>query len=78
MLPHAWPSFYLACRAFEDLKRRPLVLVAEPDSHAAQAECLELFLQYLPYRYPHLYRTKGQGQERSISVLPTGGRRAVQ
>jgi dimethylamine monooxygenase subunit A len=44
-------------KALDDPKRFPLVFVAESDAKCLQAqqECLELFLHYLPRRYPDLY-----------------------
>lgn len=42
-------------KALDDPKRFPKVFVAEPDSLPAQQECLDLFLSYLPKRYPNLY-----------------------
>lgn len=42
-------------KALEDPKRFPLVFVAEPDSLEAQHEVLDLFLSFLPKRYPEHY-----------------------
>jgi len=42
-------------KALDNPRRKPLVYVAEQDSIDAQQECLELFLSYLPKRYPNLY-----------------------
>jgi hypothetical protein len=41
--------------ALEDPQRYPKVFVAEDDSLPAQTEVLDLFLSYLPRRYPDLY-----------------------
>lgn len=43
-------------QALDDPKRFPNVFVAEEDSLKAQEETLELFLGYLPKRYPDLYQ----------------------
>jgi hypothetical protein len=41
--------------ALNDPAKHDLVFVAEPDSVPAQQECLDLFVSYLPVRYPDLY-----------------------
>lgn len=58
-------------------ERRDDVLVAEPRSLPAQAEVLEMFLDYLPKRYPHLYSLSGDGDALVISVADTGEAHAV-
>ncbi|CAE8621260.1 unnamed protein product [Polarella glacialis] len=55
-------------KALDDPARHPLTFVAEPDSLDAQRECLELFVSYLPGRYPDLYRYNAS--EESITVKP--------
>ena len=57
--------------------RRGYCFQAEPRSLEAQAECLDAFLEYLPQRYPELYRVKGTGAGRTVSVLSTGETHAV-
>jgi hypothetical protein len=42
-------------KALDNPERHPIVFVAEPESLDAQRECLELFLDFLPKRYPDLY-----------------------
>jgi dimethylamine monooxygenase subunit A len=42
-------------KAFDDPNRHPLVFVAEEDSIPAQQEVVDLFLEYLPRRYPDQY-----------------------
>ena len=39
--------------------RREHTFVAEPGSLPAQAEALELLLEYLPQRFPHMYSVRG-------------------
>ena len=56
--------------AFET--RNEQVLVAEPCSLPGQTECLELFLDYLPKRYPDMFKLQGAGAARTISVVLTG------
>ena len=56
--------------AFET--RHSAVFVAEERSLAAQTECLELFLDYLPKRYPELYVLEGLGEAQTITVVLTG------
>lgn len=58
-------------------ERLSSVCVAEPQSLAAQAECLEAFLDYLPKRYPESYSLAGAGAERAIAVAATGERHRV-
>jgi hypothetical protein len=48
------------------------VFVAEERSLAGQTECLELFLDYLPKRFPELYTLTGTGAEQCITVKHTG------
>ena len=71
----------LKARAFSDPGRAPntagAAFVAEPCSLAGQAECLELFLDYLPKRYPAMYALAGAGAGRTISVASTGETHAV-
>ena len=43
-------------KALDDPARFPIVFQALPSSLEAQKECLELFMDYLPLRYPDLYR----------------------
>ena len=57
--------------------RHEQVFVAEPCSLPGQAECLELFLDYLPKRYPELYTLRGAGDARTITVTTTGETHAV-
>lgn len=52
--------------------RRTETLVAEERSLAAQVEVLEMFLDYLPQRYPSLYRVTGSGDGRTVSLSATG------
>jgi hypothetical protein len=42
-------------QALDDLVKHDSLVVAEPDSVPAQQECLDLFISYLPVRYPDLY-----------------------
>jgi hypothetical protein len=42
-------------KAFDDPQRYPLIYVEEKDSIAAQQEVVDLFLEYLPRRYPEHY-----------------------
>lgn len=55
-------------KALDDPKRHPILFVAEEDSVDAQQETLELFVSYLPKRYPELY--KYDEQTRTIHVAP--------
>jgi hypothetical protein len=55
-------------KALDDPKRHPLVYVAEPGSLEAQRECLELFVSYLPNRYPDMYTYDSESE--SITVKP--------
>ncbi len=50
--------------AFDNPSRRAAVLVAEPSlaCRAAQAECLELFLDFLPQHYPQHYTASRERQ----------------
>jgi dimethylamine monooxygenase subunit A len=57
--------------------RRHQCLHAEENSVAAQAECLDAFLEYLPQRYPDLYRVEGTDANRTVTVLTTGETHAV-
>lgn len=59
-------------RALDDPARRPPLIACEPGSVFAQAELLEMFLEHLPRVYPSLYRVEGEGQDRRVSVVPTG------
>lgn len=63
--------------ALDSASRRSLCLACEPRSLPAQAECLEMLLDYLPKRYPQLYRVAGDGDARTISVATTGETHAV-
>jgi hypothetical protein len=47
---------------------RATVFMAEPETHAAQAEVLDLLAGHLVERFPDLYRRDG----RSIAILPAG------
>jgi hypothetical protein len=42
-------------QALDDPAKHDVMIVAEPDSVPAQQECLDLFVSYLPVRYPDLY-----------------------
>jgi dimethylamine monooxygenase subunit A len=42
-------------KALDDPQRFSHVFVAQPESLEAQRECLDMFLEYLPRRYPDLY-----------------------
>jgi hypothetical protein len=42
-------------QALDDPVKHDIMIVAEPDSVPAQQECLDLFVSYLPVRYPDLY-----------------------
>jgi hypothetical protein len=42
-------------KALDDPQRFPHVFVAQPESLDAQRECLDMFLAYLPRRYPDQY-----------------------
>ena len=42
-------------QALDDPVMHDIMVVAEPDSVPAQQECLDLFVSYLPVRYPELY-----------------------
>ena len=54
--------------------RREHTFVAEPGSLHAQAEALELLLEYLPQRFPHMYSVRGGDAGSGGSG---GGRRVV-
>eukprot|EP00934_Nitzschia_sp_Nitz4_P001684 Nitzschia sp. Nitz4//scaffold11_size288233//250863//252131//NITZ4_000817-RA/size288233-processed-gene-0.188-mRNA-1//1//CDS//3329534203//1684//frame0 len=56
-------------RALDDPIQREQCLVAEPDSLAAQEETLELFLSYLPRRYPDLYIYDEQAGTLYVTIL---------
>jgi hypothetical protein len=56
-------------KALEDTERFPFVFVAEPDSLDAQKEVLDLFLDYLPKRYPDLYVYDAQAQTIHVNML---------
>jgi hypothetical protein len=49
------PELLLKQKALDNPERHKLVYVAEPGSLEAQQELLELFLSYLPKRYPDMY-----------------------
>ena len=49
-------------------KRRDVVFRAEPDTVAAQAEVLEMLLDYLPAHYPALWRVDGN----KVTIVPAG------
>ena len=54
--PHRLPyEFMLKKKIYDDPKRFPEVFVALQESLEAQRECLDLFLDYLPRRYPDQY-----------------------
>lgn len=55
-------------KALDDAVRFPKVYVQEDDSIAAQTEMLQLFLHYLPRRYPDYYDYNEK--EHTISVKP--------
>eukprot|EP00539_Tryblionella_compressa_P001809 CAMPEP_0178736624 /NCGR_PEP_ID=MMETSP0744-20121128/2539_1 /TAXON_ID=913974 /ORGANISM="Nitzschia punctata, Strain CCMP561" /LENGTH=314 /DNA_ID=CAMNT_0020389109 /DNA_START=1 /DNA_END=945 /DNA_ORIENTATION=+ len=55
-------------KALDDPKTHDNVFVAEPDSLHAQQEVLELFLSYLPRRYPDLYQYDSKAN--TIRVVP--------
>lgn len=60
-------------KAYDTRREGPsAVFVAEPRSLAGQEECLELFLDYLPKRFPQLYTVAGQGAARTVTVHHTG------
>ena len=55
-------------------------LVSEPESIAAQSEALEVLLDFLPKRYPHLYTVERaeDGQAVAVIVSSTSERHAVE
>ena len=55
-------------KALDDPERFPRVYVQENDSISAQKETLDLFLHYLPLRYPDYYDYDPQAQ--TITVKP--------
>ena len=60
-------------KAYDTRREGPnAVFVAEERSLAGQQECLELFLDYLPKRFPELYQLSGSGSELKIHVKHTG------
>jgi hypothetical protein len=56
-------------KALEDPERFPDVFVAELDSLEAQKEVLDLFLDFLPKRYPDLYVYDAQAQTIHVNML---------
>uniref|UniRef100_A0A0G4H670 Uncharacterized protein n=1 Tax=Chromera velia CCMP2878 TaxID=1169474 RepID=A0A0G4H670_9ALVE len=59
-------------KALNDPSRHPLCFQAEPVSVEAQRELLDMFLDYLPRRYPDLYAVSGEGDEATVTVIPWG------
>jgi hypothetical protein len=55
-------------KALDDPKRKPKIYVEEKESLDAQHELLELFISYLPLRYPDLYQYDKDAN--SIHVVP--------
>lgn len=58
-------------KALDDPKRLPFVYVAEPDSLDAQRECLELFIDYLPRRYPEFYSFDKEANAITVKPIDT-------
>jgi hypothetical protein len=56
-------------KALDDPKRFPLVYVEEADSIDAQRETLELFLSYLPQKYPDLYKYDEKANKLHVEPL---------
>lgn len=72
--PENWivPDAHLAAQVREKVEhfatRHAAVFAAEPDTLEAQAEVLEMLLDYLPKRYPDLWRVDGN----EVTIVPAG------
>lgn len=62
--------------ALENPERSPRVYVQEADSVSAQKEVLDLFLHYLPRRYPEYYEY--DPHEETITVMPFQQKHSIQ
>jgi hypothetical protein len=58
--------------ALADPARRRECIACEPSSLLAQWELLEVFLEHLPSHFPNLYTVRGEGDDRTVEVHPTG------
>ena len=58
-------------KALDNPDRYPFVFVAEKDSLDAQRECLELFIDYLPRRYPDLYEYDKEKNSITVHMIDT-------
>ena len=72
--PDNWivPDAHLAAQVREKVEhfsnRHAAVFAAEPDTLEAQAEVLDRLLDYLPKRYPDLWRVDGN----EVTIVPAG------
>src|SRR3954453_18875771 len=64
---------YLAEKAELFASRRNEVFAAEPGTETAQAEVLAMLVEYLPARFPEIYRCSGA----EIEIVPAGRRVAI-
>lgn len=58
-------------KALDDSNRFPKVFVMEDDSLEAQEECLELFMSYLPRKYPDLYKYDASAKTIHVTATDT-------
>jgi hypothetical protein len=58
-------------KALDDPQRHPFVFVAQPESLNAQRECLDLFLEYLPRRYPEEYVYDNAAKTITVKCIDT-------
>jgi dimethylamine monooxygenase subunit A len=65
------PELLLKKKALDDPNRFPTVYVAEEDSLPAQQECLDLFLEYLPRRYPNEYEYDSVENTITVNCIDT-------
>jgi dimethylamine monooxygenase subunit A len=65
------PELLLKKKALDDPNRFPSVFVAEEDSLPAQQECLDLFLEYLPRRYPNEYEYDSNDNKITVKCIDT-------
>ena len=70
--PHRMPfELMLKKKAYDDPKRFPEIFVALEDSLEAQRECLDLFLDYLPRRYPDQYKYSKELNTITVQCIDT-------